>query len=544
MSLEGLPPPPSTSLGTDSNIVTLEPFSTSVAVPTRGVPTPKDSKKFRKGKNKKVSDNRSVEVAPGLYEPNDYDKYLTVVLDDTEVDIFDVHRDLVDCCGKEPTVYAQGSGRLLIEASSPAVSRKLQDLTLLGGVTATCAPHASMNKSRGIVYAPQLARYPEDKLCREFASQGVSEVRRLTKMVNGAATPLPQLVLTFDRLSLPEYIRAAWYRYKVRAFVPRPRRCFHCQEFGHTVESCRRKSQGLPPLCVNCGQDAHGDCTSSPRCVHCGGDHPSSSKQCDMFLFENEVQSIRVSDRLPYREARSKALSNIIRPGISYAKVVADSKMSRKHKNVPQPSNNISQYAPRMKRSRSKESVNEPPAKVQSTLLSTPEVSGVMPAVAGPSASSEAASAEADAFVPSGITSLVCIADINAADGVLASSEAVVASGDHSCLPTMNDSLEAEPEIFGSCSSFLDPESGEASGAAKTQPSHVTSVVNTPAKPPASKESRVVTKPKNPPSRKNVPQTTPSTSAASKAKPSSTKKVDKSTKRLSRDSPLAGRKHL
>ena len=228
-----------------SNIATFDPYTPSqdVDTSTQGNKSPKDSRKKKKGKKAvRVQDNRSIQTAPGIFEPNDYKKYLNVVLDDSNADIFDVHRDLINCCGKEPKVYAQGTGRILVEASTPEESRRLQGLTQLGGVQATCNPHPAMNQSKGIIYAPQLSRYPEEKLLKEFEPQGVIEVRRLRKIINGAITPLPQLVLTFDRLRLPEYITAAWYKYKIRLFVPRPKRCFYCQEFGHVLDSCRRKT--------------------------------------------------------------------------------------------------------------------------------------------------------------------------------------------------------------------------------------------------------------------------------------------------------------
>ena len=231
--------------GAGSSVVTLKPFSPVVDKSTRGAKSPKASGKTHKSLKTKPQDNKTVQIAPGIYEANDFNKYMTVVVDTMNSDIFNIHRDLVSVCGSEPKIYTQGSGRLLVEASTPAISQKLQDLTQLGGVTATCAPHTYMNQSRGIVYAPQLLRYPEDKLRQEFASQVVSDVRRLSRLQNNAVTPLPQLVLTFDRLTLPEYLNAAWYRYKIRPFVPRPRRCFHCQEFGHILDTCRRKAQGL-----------------------------------------------------------------------------------------------------------------------------------------------------------------------------------------------------------------------------------------------------------------------------------------------------------
>ena len=347
-----------------SSITTLKPFSPVVGLSTQGAKSPNVSKKNRKPIKTKNNDNRSIQVAPGVFEANDYDKYLTIAIDNTNADIFDVHRDIISCCGSEPKIYSQSSGSLLVEASSPTMSQKLRNLTLLGGVTATCEPHSFMNKSRGIVYAPQLMKYPEEKLRKEFESQGVSDVRRLSKIQNGAITPLPQLVLTFERLTLPDTLHAAWYRYKVRPFIPRPRRCFHCQEFGHVLDSCRRKTQGLPSLCVNCGQESHGDCTNSPRCVHCGGDHPSSSTQCDIFLFEKEVQSIKVSDRLPYREARLKAQATMVRPGLTFAKIVADSKTNKKRLAVNPASGVSVPPSSRMKRAQSGESVSEPPSKI------------------------------------------------------------------------------------------------------------------------------------------------------------------------------------
>ena len=149
------------SMGSGSNIATLLPFSTAVEKSARGAQSPKGSQTQRRNKKAvKSHDNKSIQIAPGIYEPNDYDKYLTVVLDDENADIFNIHRDLVSCCGKEPTIYSQGSSRILVEASSPEVSRKLQDLTLLGGVTATCTPHNTMKKSKGIILCPTTVMVP------------------------------------------------------------------------------------------------------------------------------------------------------------------------------------------------------------------------------------------------------------------------------------------------------------------------------------------------------------------------------------------------
>ena len=89
-------PPSSKPTGSGSSIATLLPHSPSVDLSAQGAKSPNSTKGKLKPKRPFSSkDNRSIQIAPGLYKANDYKKYLTVVLDDTEADIFDIHRDLV-----------------------------------------------------------------------------------------------------------------------------------------------------------------------------------------------------------------------------------------------------------------------------------------------------------------------------------------------------------------------------------------------------------------------------------------------------------------
>ena len=63
---------------------------------------------------------------PGIFENESYDKYLTIEIPRDQVkDVFDVHRDIVKCCGRKPDIYPQGNGKLLIEATSPEECTKL-----------------------------------------------------------------------------------------------------------------------------------------------------------------------------------------------------------------------------------------------------------------------------------------------------------------------------------------------------------------------------------------------------------------------------------
>ena len=146
------------------------------------------------------------------------------------------------------------------------------------------------------------------------------------RKISGVLTPQPTLILTFDSRRLPEKIDAAWFKFKVKEFIPRPRRCYHCQAFGHVMGSCRTKIQGLPAKCINCGKDVHGECNNIPCCLHCGGRHPCISKECEVFIFEKEVQTTKVKERVTFQEAKSRTFAKFVRPGVSFASVFSNKK--------------------------------------------------------------------------------------------------------------------------------------------------------------------------------------------------------------------------
>ena len=357
-----------------SGVVTLEPY----------VPEPKPQRISHKASMKRnipkkfndVTKNLNDEILPGVYENHSYDKYLTLEIPRDQVrDIFDVHRDIVKCCGRKPKIYPQGNGRLMIEAISPEESSKLLTISSLGGSPVKCTPNIGLNQSKGVIFAPQLIPYSEEKLERELLSQGVSQVRRIMRKVSGVLIPQPTLILTFKSRKLPEQIEAAWFKFKVREYIPRPRRCYHCQAFGHVVGSCRVKVQGLPPTCINCGKNAHGECNAPPSCFHCGGQHSCISRECEVFLFEKEVQATRVKERVTFQEAKSRTLSKFVRHGVSFASVINNRKRTRRNMTnhdlnksmvttqgvIPQ-SKEIKSSNP--KRTRSRESLcEEPPMK-------------------------------------------------------------------------------------------------------------------------------------------------------------------------------------
>lgn len=326
-----------------SSITTLEPF------------IPPSTKGRRRGRGMNI---------PLTTEVKNYEKYLTLELDSDEVDIFAVHKDIVKHCGRRPKISPQNNKKILICTESQEESDKLKELKDIGGISVKCEPHFNLNHSKGLIYAPQLMPYTEKKLEEELKSEGVVKVERMKKKVDGVLIPQPGLILTFSSLELPHVISAAWYNFKIKQYIPRPRRCYYCQQFGHVITSCRHKELGKDPVCANCSNIEHGFCNNDPKCVHCGGKHPSSSFKCDVFIMEQEIQAVRVIEKISFAEARSKVMAKFIRPGVSFSSVVSNRNMFQKsHANKQGRVFNSGQ-----KRTLSNESLStERPSKLQSS---------------------------------------------------------------------------------------------------------------------------------------------------------------------------------
>ena len=238
------------------------------------------------------------------------------------LNVFKVTREISSSIGGEPKKLSHNSdGTLNVEVSSAAQGEKLASLTALLGESITVEPHKSYNESQGVIVSSILQSYSESDILDGLSDQGVTRVYRLKKRVDGHLTPTAALVLSFQSHDLPERVKIMpGYFEKVRLYIPMPRRCFRCQSFGHVGGKCRSPVA----FCVTCGLEAHDDgpCRRSPTCCNCDEPHPASSKSCSRFLLEKEILAIKTKERLTFPEARQRALSQFIRPGVTFASIV------------------------------------------------------------------------------------------------------------------------------------------------------------------------------------------------------------------------------
>ena len=304
---------------TTSGVATLEPY----------LPDIESKKHTNKRGNLTYKNKANSEALHDLSGPVYSIRYLTLRYDDDQrmqnSDFFEIHREIINTLGREPKIVFQGNGSVLVEVTSLEEKEKLLSLTALTGKPAKCAPHKSMNQSKGVIRAPLLMQFSEERLQKEFESQNVTEVKQMKKKIDGVLTPLPTYVLTFDQPRLPRDIKAAWLYFNVKPYVPVPRRCFYCHRFGHINDNCRKRLKGEKRICHNCGKDEHGECERTPFCVNCQENHPSVSKTCDRYVLEREILAVRSKEHITYPEAKRIVLSQCIRPGTTFASVIKKS---------------------------------------------------------------------------------------------------------------------------------------------------------------------------------------------------------------------------
>ena len=130
-----------------SGVATLEPY-----IPDTGAKRKLDANHLKNAKaSRKSSNSQQYLIMPGMFVPDSYDKFLTLDLEYPPDSIFDIHRDIVKCCGRKPKISTQSNGRLLVEVNSPEESSKLKTVSSLGGVSVRCSPHFSLNQSKGFI---------------------------------------------------------------------------------------------------------------------------------------------------------------------------------------------------------------------------------------------------------------------------------------------------------------------------------------------------------------------------------------------------------
>ncbi|GBO13276.1 hypothetical protein AVEN_84741-1 [Araneus ventricosus] len=237
---------------------------------------------------------------------------------------FLVEKGISGQLGEVASVRKLRSGDLLIEVNSRKQAQQIIKLNNLSSIPVTVAAHATLNFSKGLVSCGELLHTPTEEITKELENQGVTSVRRITMRRDGKLLDTKHLIITFHSPKLPECIKAGMAKSGpcaikpkiTHSLTPTPLRCFKCQRFGHSKDSCRGTL-----TCARCAEAGHesSGCTAEEKCVNCKGSHTSFSRSCSSWKFEKEVIAEKVKQNISYIEARRIVKSRTPTLGISYA---------------------------------------------------------------------------------------------------------------------------------------------------------------------------------------------------------------------------------
>ena len=300
-----------------------------------GAAAPSQNRTFRHSSHKRSRRhyNRVVDPPPGRPDVDSFPRYF--YLKSTSSSRHLSNQSMIDICrflkttlGSSPSelqLEPSGVGSVSLRASTRLQSDTLLRMTAVGDIPVASIADPLRNSSKGTIFAPRLCVDSPEKILAYLQENGypVSHVYRFPPKVNSRATDSapevnPRLLLTFTTPYVSPSVAVGWEQYSVREFVPSPRRCFKCQQFGHPRKYCRRSSE----ICVKCGDPLHDPCNNPLSCPNCKGSHPASSNSCPVFLQEKEILRLVVVDKF----SRSKARAHVRgRDTTSYSAVAARS---------------------------------------------------------------------------------------------------------------------------------------------------------------------------------------------------------------------------
>ncbi|GBO08911.1 hypothetical protein AVEN_146545-1 [Araneus ventricosus] len=235
-----------------------------------------------------------------------------------------IHKTILAIVGEVKTIKKLNNGNILIEIMNSKQADNLMELDKIGNIKVKASPHHTLNYSKGVISESEFQRDLEEDLLDCLKNQNVIAVKRITIKRHGQIFPTKHLILTFNNPTLPKSVKIAYINCPVKPYIPDPIRCFKCQKFGHTITACRGNKEN----CAHCSLPDHNSQTcksTTPKCFNCSGEHPSFSRSCPRYKLEKEIQTIKITKKISFQEARQIVMDRTPKPGISYSSALNSS---------------------------------------------------------------------------------------------------------------------------------------------------------------------------------------------------------------------------
>ena len=191
---------------------------------------------------------------------------------------FSIRRWIIHTCGEVATAKVIRSGALLVKTLTTEQNHNLMKATSFLGRQCSVEVAERLNSVQGLIYSPDLKNLSEETLLAELAPQGVIEVMRFASKPK-ATSSNPLVRVRFSGLALPSRLFCGYLAVPVRPWVPGPRQCRRCWEFGHMATTCRPTKQ---ERCGRCSATDHSTkgCKREAYCYKCREAHAMWRREC------------------------------------------------------------------------------------------------------------------------------------------------------------------------------------------------------------------------------------------------------------------------
>ena len=215
-------------------------------------------------------------------------------------------RELNKKCGDIKFAKVLKDGNLIIGCTDEIQMALVKQFTMVGDKKVVKVVQIGEQRSistKGVITGVAV-EVEEGELKENLRARGI-EIMNVKRMTKGPEKEISQTVLIeFKGEVIPDRVYVGFMCFYVRAYIPKPMRCFNCQKFGHIAKFCKEKRR-----CARCtGDHEYGDCGEETKlkCCSCGGEHSVTFGKCPTMKKEVEVQKVKVLDKVTYAQALKK----------------------------------------------------------------------------------------------------------------------------------------------------------------------------------------------------------------------------------------------
>lgn len=190
--------------------------------------------------------------------------------------------------------------RISIQIKRSQDMNKLLNITKLGEYDIKCTQPISHTEWKGVI-GPIGTYTTEEEILTALQENNHNNITKVIRLNKGKEkSPSLSIKLIFNEPNIPEFVYVNYQRFKVRPYLEKPLQCYKCQRYGHTSANCNGQER-----CVVCaGNHRLQDCPKQEvRCANCGEPHTASYPGCHKSKEAVEVEQLRSSHRITYREA-------------------------------------------------------------------------------------------------------------------------------------------------------------------------------------------------------------------------------------------------